>query len=358
MRQRTTVFFLITILVLVIYPLSGKNNGKQCVWSDVEKIVAVGDIHGDFEKFIRILKGTGLTDDRLNWIGGKAHLVQLGDIMDRGDYAKMVFDLLKRLETEALEAGGMVHMLLGNHEEVNITGSAFQYAGYMTLNQFISFLDPEERKKAEKSFRMDRGEKKFNSTDPPLSLDDPAVEAFWTDKMNDTNFQPKYHNAFYKNYGKWLLGHNIVIKINDIVFTHGGISEKFAGMDLSKLNRQIIEEIKIVRGIIIEGRSARGFSPKYVYQENSPLWYRDLANRPEDVFKKDIDRILEALAAKYMVIGHTTFRGQIQSKEDLSRFNNRVWTIDTGMSARYGGIPTALIYENGEFSLWGIENEQ
>jgi hypothetical protein len=358
MKHRKYFFFLIAFLFTVLFPLSGKNNNKPFAWTNVEKIVAVGDIHGDFHKFIQILIGTGLTDERMNWTGGKAHLVQLGDVLDRGDHAKMVFDLLKRLETEAEEAGGMVHMLLGNHEEVNITGSAFQFAGYITLRQFISFLDPAERKKAEKSFRMSRGEKVFKSTDPPLPLDDPEVKAFWTEKMNSPDFQPKYHNAFYNNYGKWLLTHNAVIKINDIVFAHGGISEKLAGMDLAKMNRQIVEEMKIVRGIFVDGRLARGFYPKFVNQENSPLWYRDLANRPEDVFKRDVDNILEALDAKYIVIGHTTYRGQIQSKEDLSRFNGRVWTIDTGMSSRYGGIPTALVYENGEFSLWGLNNEQ
>jgi len=358
MKHRISFFFLTVSLLLMLFPLAGKNNNIPCVWSDIDKVIAVGDIHGDFEQFIKILKGTGLTDDQLHWTGGRTHLVQLGDVMDRGDNAKMVFDLIKRLETEAEEAGGKVHMLLGNHEEVNITGSAFYFAGYMTLRQFVRFLDPAERLKAERAFREEKGERVFKNTDPPLPLDDPEVEKFWTEKMNNADFQPKFHNAFYKNYGKWLLEHNSVIKINDVVFTHGGIAEKHAAMDLVKMNKQIREELKIVRVIVLDGRPAKGFYPKFVNQEDSPLWYRDLATRPEDVFEKDVDRILEALGANYIVIGHTTYRGQIRAKEDLSRFDGRIWTIDTGMAARYGGIPTALIYERGEFSLWGIKNEQ
>ena len=358
MKHKIYFFLMAASLFLMFFPLAGKNNNIPCVWSGIEKVIAVGDIHGDFEKFIKILKGTGLTDDQLRWTGGRTHLVQLGDVMDRGDSAKLVFDLIKRLESEAEEAGGKVHMLLGNHEEVNIIGNTFQYAGYMTLRQFVSFLDPAERHKAEKTFRMERGEQVFKNTDLPLCLDDPEVEAFWTEKINDPDFQPKYLNSLYNNYGKWLLAHNSIIKINDIVFTHGGIAEKHASTDLAKLNKLIREELKIMRAILVDGRLTRGFYPKFVFQEDSPLWYRDLATRPEDAFEKDVDRILEALEANYIVIGHTTYRGQIKAKEDLSRFDGRVWTIDTGMAARYGGIPTALIYDRGEFSLWGIKNEQ
>ena len=124
MRHKKNLAVLAFVLCLTSILISGKNN-IPCQWSGVEKIVAVGDIHGDFQKLSKILIETGLTDDKLKWTGGKTHLVQLGDVMDRGDHAKMVFDLIKRLETEAKEAGGMVHMLLGNHEEVNIAGSAF-----------------------------------------------------------------------------------------------------------------------------------------------------------------------------------------------------------------------------------------
>lgn len=358
MKHRTRIFFITAVFFLTSSLLQGKNN-IPCVWSGVEKIVAVGDIHGDYQKFIKILIKTGLTDIQLHWTGGKTHLVQLGDVLDRGPRAKMTFDLIKQLEMEAEKAGGKVHLLLGNHEEVNITGNAFQYASYMTVEQFISFLEKDDRLKLEKEFRKGRGEREFRNTDPWLPLTDPKVLEFWTKLMNSQDYQAKYNKSFYNNYGKWLLEHNAVIKINDIIFTHGGISEKFAGYDLTKLNKSIREEMKLVRSIIVEGRMpSNNFSPKYVYVEDSPLWYRDLATRPEDVFKEDVDRILKELGANYMVIGHTTYRKQIEKMEDLSRFDGRIWTIDTGMSARYGGIPTALIIENGEFSLWGLPDEK
>ena len=88
----------------------------QCVWTDVDRIVVVGDLHGAYDNFVKILKQTGLVDDLLQWKGGKTHLVQMGDILDRGDRARDIFDLLIRLEESAKSAGGFVHVLIGNHE--------------------------------------------------------------------------------------------------------------------------------------------------------------------------------------------------------------------------------------------------
>ena len=97
--KQSLLFF--SILLILFLPL--KAASIQCVWTGVGKIVAVGDIHGAYKNFVKILKGTELIDNDLHWIGGKTHLVQTGDIMDRGPGAKRVFDLLMRLEKEAEE---------------------------------------------------------------------------------------------------------------------------------------------------------------------------------------------------------------------------------------------------------------
>ena len=71
-------------------------DSRQCVWRDIDRIIAVGDIHGDYDNCVKILKSAGIIDDTLTWSAGKTHFVQTGDIMDRGDQAKDVFDLLMR----------------------------------------------------------------------------------------------------------------------------------------------------------------------------------------------------------------------------------------------------------------------
>ncbi len=91
-----------TILILAVFVLASLIHlyaaDTQCAWTGIEKIIAVGDIHGDYKAFTKILKGTGLIDGKLHWTGGKTHLVQIGDVLDRGDYAKEILDLMMKLE--------------------------------------------------------------------------------------------------------------------------------------------------------------------------------------------------------------------------------------------------------------------
>ncbi|PYT21070.1 MAG: hypothetical protein DMG57_39860 [Acidobacteria bacterium] len=51
----------------------------QDTWTGVDRLVAIGDIHGDFEWFTAVLRSAGLLDEDGNWTGGKTHLVQVGD---------------------------------------------------------------------------------------------------------------------------------------------------------------------------------------------------------------------------------------------------------------------------------------
>src|SRR4051812_2017211 len=82
----------------------------------MSKTYIVGDVHGEYDKLVRLLKDARLVDDALNWSGRQAVLVFLGDFFDRGPDGVAVVDLVMRLQTEAREAGGRVDALLGNHE--------------------------------------------------------------------------------------------------------------------------------------------------------------------------------------------------------------------------------------------------
>ena len=94
----------------------------QYDWQDVSRVVAIGDIHGAYDEFTGLLRAVGLVDGDLHWQGGNTHLVSLGDLVDRGAGSKQVMDLLMRLQEQAEAAGGRVHVLLGNHELMNLTG--------------------------------------------------------------------------------------------------------------------------------------------------------------------------------------------------------------------------------------------
>ncbi len=111
-----------------------------------DALVAVGDIHGDFDDFTAILQRIGLIDAQHHWIGNRVTLVQLGDVLDRGPKPREAMDLLMALEKEAPKTGGRVMCLLGNHEVMNLMGDL----RYVTAENYASFADSksEERRKS------------------------------------------------------------------------------------------------------------------------------------------------------------------------------------------------------------------
>jgi hypothetical protein len=364
-RKTKTIPFIALFILVLLSPLYPSNT--QCEWTGVQKIVAVGDLHGDYDSFVDILKGTKLVDQGLHWTGGKTHLVQIGDVLDRGDYAKGakdIFDLLMRLEKEAEQAGGKVHALLGNHEEMNITDIAFDNENYVTLNQFIDFLPEEYKERKERGIRKDYAKKppKGQKLDYPLEQ---RLRNYWdtvrrkaiSDKENEA--RKEYERNFNEKYGKWLVEHNAVIKIDDIIFVHGGISEKFSTWKLEKINdRMRLELNSFISGNPIEDLQV-------VYVQNGPLWYRDLSlpKINEEDLKPEVDKIFKNLGARYMVLAHTPVL--IKTTNDMKRFDGRIWIIDTGISRVYrpGGRETALIIEDTgndiKFSVWPLDfNEE
>lgn len=80
------------------------------------RFVVVGDVHGQFGPFVKILRHAGLINEDLNWTGGQHRLLQIGDIFDRGPHSRKVDDLLDKIQKQAEKEGGEVIRLVGNHE--------------------------------------------------------------------------------------------------------------------------------------------------------------------------------------------------------------------------------------------------
>lgn len=318
-----------------------------CVFTGVDKVVAVGDLHGDYQNFIKILTGTILVDQDLHWIAGRTHLVQTGDILDRGPSARKIFDLLIQLEKEAEQAGGHVHVLTGNHEEMAIAGISHQYSGYVTAEQFQSFLPDDYVDKRQNEYRDKKMAGLPAGAEPP-AIPLPELRQYWQKILeDDEKARDIYYDSLHKEYGAWLIGHNAVIKINDTVFAHGGISERFSTMPLEDINRDLRQELELAM------RGAQ-FRPRIMYAPNGPLWYRGLALSDEKSMAPEVDRILGNLKARHMVIAHTprgfgTFR-------TMERFEGKIWVIDTGISEYYGGHYSALIIKDRNFKPWGVIN--
>ncbi len=365
---RKYIPFLILPILIFVLAAGLFAEDIQCEWTEVERIVAVGDLHGDYDHFVKILKINKIIDvidGKLHWIAGKTHLVQIGDVLDRGDKAKDIFDLIKDLEKEAEKAGGMVHMLIGNHEEMNIGDRAFDRPGYISVKQLRSFLPDKFKERRENRIRRSSGRNPSSETDSNSPLE-PDIVDYWEKQLSKAVNRDKhpvrreYVKNFNETYGKWILEHNAVIKINDIVFVHGGISERFSTWPLKKINDVLRKELDIWR-IAVLRMQYPSFYPQIAYQQNGPLWYRGFA-RPkeeEEVFKPTVERILKNLKATSMVVAHTPQRIKIPKK--MRKYDGLIWIIDTTISRAYPrGILSALIIEDfgKTFIPWGIAREE
>ena len=330
-------------------------------WQKIPRVVAIGDVHGSYDKLLKLLRGTDLVDEELSWAGGETHLVFVGDLVDRGPDDRQVLDLVKRLQPEAAATGGRIHALLGNHEVMNLSGDL----RYVSEKGFRDFL-PEENKKA-----RNQAMQRFRNTYGPGIPMTSVRRAF------EEDFPPGYFgrlNAFWDDgeYGSWLLQQPAVIMINGVVFLHGGLTEKVAALGLDGINRQIHENI---RSFMKSGEelvqlagtppsygeamraarklgasSARGnkaevantvlkLSESLPFVPSGPLWYRGVSTESERFGRYSVQRSLEDLDAHTMVVAHTpTASGRINS-----RFGGTVFRVDVGMA--YGREPLALVFE-------------
>src|SRR6478672_2737007 len=111
--------------------------GTPVIAQQPQRIVAVGDLHGDFKAWQDIARGAGVIDPGGHWSGGKATLVQLGDVTDREPDSLKIIRSLQQLQREAPRKGGKVIVVLGNHEAMNLLGDN----RYTTAGEYAAFAD-------------------------------------------------------------------------------------------------------------------------------------------------------------------------------------------------------------------------
>ncbi len=285
-------------LALIELATAPSHAAVKDTWSGVQRIVAVGDVHGDYEQFVRTLRAAGIIDPQNQWAGGETHLVQTGDIPDRGPDSRKTMDLLMRLEKQAKRAKGFVHALIGNHEAMNLYGDL----RYVHPGEYEAFRQP------------DSGEVR-NAHYPPGYAE------------HRLQFAPD------GKYGRWVGQHNAIVKINAILFLHGGIGPDYVPLTVPEINDR-------VRGELADFNKLRG---GLVMDAQGPLWYRGLAQNETESEGSHLRALLERHGAKRIVMGHTSV-----AKAVMPRFGGRAIFIDVGMSAFYGGPPACLLIEGDE----------
>src|SRR5581483_2675182 len=183
------------------------NDEDPGVWTGVERVVAVGDVHGDYEQFTAVLASAGLIDGNGNWSGGKTQLVHAGDVLDRGPDSRAVMDLLMKLEKQAAAAGGAVHALIGNHEAMNVYGDL----RYVSPGEFASYAQNSDAAPA--SF-ADRAALTETANPSIVRVSLPQRPAGYAE----------HRAAFAPDgvYGRWIRSHDAIVKIDRTLFVHGG----------------------------------------------------------------------------------------------------------------------------------------
>ncbi|MBV6417715.1 MAG: hypothetical protein CMLOHMNK_02469 [Steroidobacteraceae bacterium] len=341
-------------------------------WSctGVARIVAIGDVHGALAEYESILRATGLIDATGHWAGGESFLVSTGDLIDRGPGSSAVIALLRRLEAEAPAAGGRVLVTLGNHELMNLTGDV----RYAVAADYAAFAAKEGEAIRATAFQEMRVHGEFGG------LADDAARAAFTRKYPRGWFARQQAFGAAGEVGRWLLARPLVVRVNGVLFTHGGLPPGLATQTLEAINttslhQDLLDYTSAWHALIAAGlldpdtdddervalakerltayagtdreavaaavATLERTDASPIHSVAGPLWYRGTA-MCNSAFETDtVSAVLGQLAGTSVVIGHTI----TETKRITTRMDGRVTMIDTGMLPALHGQPSALVIE-------------
>lgn len=270
------------------------------------RLVAFGDVHGDLAATRRALRLGGAIDEHDRWVGGSLVVVQTGDQLDRGDDEQAILDLFERLRVEATAAGGAFHALNGNHELMNVAGDL----RYVTPGGFVDFEGV-----------------------PGVRLDDPKLEA----SLAELPPQARPRAAAFLPggpYARLLAQRNTVVIVGASVFVHGGVLPRHVSRGVADLERINAD----VRQWLVGGDDG-GTLARDVMPEDGVVWTRIYAGDDAQACEL-LGQALGRLQVERMVVGHT-----VQEQGITSGCDGRVWRIDVGLAAHYGGPTQVLVIE-------------
>ncbi|MBK7584292.1 MAG: metallophosphoesterase [Myxococcales bacterium] len=261
-----------------------------------ERLVAIGDLHGDIAAARAALRLAGAIDDKDSWIGGKLALVQTGDQLDRGDEEPEILDLFDKLKPAAEKAGGAFLALNGNHEVMNVAGD-FRY---VTPDGFRDFRETPSSGPRERAASLLPAEQYGRAA----------------------AFLPGGPVA------KRLAERPVVIVVGDTVFAHGGVLPAHLRYGIGRLNAETRSWM--------QGQTPR--MPELLNGDSAPIWTREYSDgEPSAAACGALASVLTQLGAKRMVVGHT-----VQKSGITSGCAGKVWRIDVGLARHYGGRPAVL----------------
>ena len=250
------------------------------------RIVIIGDIHGDIRRFKDILIDAKIINKNIEWIAEPKNtiVVQMGDQIDsiNRDRTLDEWEVLPDIEMIyftnllnkiALSKGGRVISLIGNHELMNTIGN-YSYVSDKSL--------------------------KDNYKRQELFKPGGTLSAILSQRP-------------------------LVVKIGQLLFCHAGLTLEHLNI-LSKYNKDVSYINTIWKNFI--KNNAILAEDKEIFEDiildgDGILWTRDLDG------KGDLIKMLEKLGCVYMFVGHSVV-------EQVKLINDHVWYTDTGISRAFG----------------------
>lgn len=273
----------------------------RSVYPPVSRIVAIGDVHGDYKALLSVLKKAKLINNSNKWIGRNTYLVQLGDQVDslcrdnscalKNPEELKIMLYLNKLDKEARVQKGRVLSLIGNHEMMNMQGD-FRYASKVDL------------------------------------------KVMGGEKGRETLFKPGGQLARVLSKTR-----HAIVRVGDYVFVHGGFLPRHTKYSFDKINNLA------KRFMLGEAHLENTKEFKELFEgPHGILWTRAYST---DFPRHDqISYVNNKLGVKSIVVGHT-----VQDEGINSAVNGKVWRVDTGMSRAFGNkrrIEALEILNNGE----------
>eukprot|EP00833_Pecoramyces_ruminatium_P000354 jgi/Orpsp1_1/1174386/evm.model.c7180000049905.1 len=285
--------------------LLSKEDHNQNLTDKYDRIISVGDIHGDYRKLIKVLMAANLINNKKNWIAKNTALVQIGDLIDRGRDSKKILNLMIKLRKQAPSYDSDVFMILGNHETMNIGG---RYE-YVTASELLTFGNLYIR------------EKQF---------------------------------SYHERYGALIRREmNATMVVGDSLFVHAGLfSYHIENMTLEEINHYfklvLMDSCTHPSELSEEDMYSKLVFTDDYFSDYGPTWTRSLYNGPEYNICEDVYKTLNITNTSRMIVGHTIQRdGQIHTRCD-----NHVIFIDVGMSRAYSNTLAYLDIKKEDNGIW------
>ncbi|XP_052198450.1 shewanella-like protein phosphatase 2 [Diospyros lotus] len=299
-----------------------------------DRLVAVGDLHGDLQKSKEALRLAGLIDSSDRWIGGSATLIQIGDVLDRGGDEIKILYFLEKLKRQAAKSGGTVVTMNGNHEIMNIDGD-FRYVTQSGLEEFRVWAD---------WYRVGNAMKSLCDGLPKPKDPFRGLPSVFPNVNQDISDSIRARIAALRPEGpissRFLSKNLTVAVVGESVFVHGGLLPKHVFYGLDRINEDVREWICGLKERV---------SSELVRGRNSVVWLRKFSHELAKMCDcSTLEHVLATIpGAKRMIMGHTIQESGINGVCD-----NRAIRIDVGMSKGcINGLPQVLEIINGNSEL-------